>query len=279
VTVEADCYVYNDSNGNPVAPAGCPVVVQTAGLVNSTYCFKSDWRDNVPDQAVVDFGTIAPSATGGCATESDVRNEHGAWHLFNTARDAWQTVRTFTLANPGPDGLDTGGEIPKVRVFWPDSLPTFYRPPIPFVDDGGITIHQDATCAGEICTNQNTWNEAIFFHEYGHHVLQHFAESPIPDYNNGTCDTLPFLLFGGHCVWHAEKGSIHWTEGWPDFLAEFLSVVHQTNDSASSTWGRDVVTRTFGTFETPPHLHPDENFGAIEDTPRPSFGTSMILSI
>src|SRR5262245_13559025 len=184
------------------------VAVQTAGLINSTYCFKSFWKDNAKDEETVNYGDIFPGPKGGCAIEQDVTGENGAWHIYNTARRAWETMRVTTMANPGRSGMDTGGEIPKVRVFWPDSLPTFYRPGIPGVDDGGITLN-----------GTNTWNEAILIHEYGHHVLYHFAESPIPDYNNATCDTAPFLLFGGHCVWQPEKGAIHWTEGWPDFFS------------------------------------------------------------
>ena len=44
----------------------------------------------------------------------------------------------------------------------------------------------------------------MIFHEFGHHVLRHFGESPMPDYNNGVCDTISFLNFGGHCLWRAE---------------------------------------------------------------------------
>ena len=61
--------------------------------------------------------------------------------------------------------------------------------------------------------------------QYGHHVLQHFADYPVPDFNNGLCDAHvdPFGVETGRCRWQAEKGAIHWTEGFPIFLSEVLT--------------------------------------------------------
>ena len=225
-----------------------------------TYCFKSPgFVNNAPNGTNIPFGTIAPHATGGCDIESNVSGEHGAWQLFNNARESWEFVRTFSLANPGRSGTDTGGEIPQVWITWPD-LGTFYRPAIPFVDNGLIAVE-----------SRNTWTEAVIMHEYGHHVMWHFAESPVPFYNNGICDVIGVLpLFeSGHCFWRHENGEIHWTEGWPDYLAEVLTTFWQgqtgrSYNTISNVYGPDFLSGISGTVETPPHPHPDENFNLIE---------------
>jgi hypothetical protein len=55
------------------------------------------------------------------------------------------------------------------------------------------------------------------YHEYGHFILDHYGDSPNPDYCNGIRDGPDGC---GHVLWEPEKGSIHWTEGWPDFFSE-----------------------------------------------------------
>ena len=56
-------------------------------------------------------------------------------------------------------------------------------------------------------------------------MLQHFADYPVPDFNNGLCDAHvdPFGVDTGRCRWQAENGAIHWTEGFPIFLSEVLT--------------------------------------------------------
>lgn len=227
------------------------VVVQTAGLINSTYCFKSGYKNNATDGESIDFGTLSTSEWGiypeqgeGAGCDGSIVGGNGAWQLYNNAVEAWESVRGFSLVNPGQSGWDTGGEIPQVRVFWPD-FDSFYRVPIPLIDSGGISIHMD-----------DTWTEATIMHEYGHHVLQHFAESPVPFYNNGNCDGTPIpFIDDGHCLWWSENGSIHWTEGWPDFLSAALTRYWEwmNNRAYDHYW-----------FEGPDHPHPDSNFPMIE---------------
>ncbi len=209
------------------------------------YCFVSPYVANAADGSTVNFGEIRPSSTGGCESRGDVSSQMGAWHLHNTLRRGWEVLRSFTLANPGQD-------IPPVRVFWPD-ISTFYRPGIPLVDNGGISMH-----------GGNTWWEPVLLHEYGHHILYTFAESPIPVYINGNCDgQFPFF---GHCVWRSEMGTIAWTEGFPDFLSEFLSRTLGTKYTASGIWGCDSAggPTICGSFENPPHPHLDPNFEETE---------------
>src|SRR5262249_19082758 len=89
----------------------------------------------------------------------------------------------------------------------------------------------------------------------GHHILQQFADNPVGNFNNGSCDTNvdPFGLETGRCAWHAENGSIHWTEGFPIYLSEVLT----------KFWGYEG----FGTLHIGrgPHPHVDTNFNLVPE--------------
>ena len=107
----------------------------------------------------------------------------------------------------------------------------------------------------------------MIFHEYGHHILQHFGESPLPNYNNGVCDSINFLNFGGHCFWRSENPPVAWTEGWPDFLSEVLTTSLGKNETMSSVFRCDNITPTLcGSVESPPLPSPDANLANVEGT-------------
>ena len=134
--------------------------------------------------------------------------------------------------------------MPAVDVLWPASNSEY---------DG--QIHIDAP---------STFEEPVIMHEYGHHVMANFADSPTPDYVNGNCDSGPSFGDGGHCMWWSELDAISWTEGWPDYFAEVLTTTLRRDDTASSRWGLDPVTKASGSMETPPHPHPDSDFAHVE---------------
>ena len=97
-------------------------------------------------------------------------------------------------------------------------------------------------------------SERFFMKQYGHHVLQHFADNPVPDFNNGLCDDRvdPFGVFTGRCRWQSENGAIPWTEGFPMFLSEVLT----------RFWGYEG----FGGYIGPgPHPHLDTNFNQVPE--------------
>jgi hypothetical protein len=104
--------------------------------------------------------------------------------------------------------------LPKVAALWP-STGTFY---VGVVN----TISLD--------TNVPFAEEGDVIHEFGHHVLFSRAESPIPNYSNGICDSGPVA---GHCIYSPEEGVVSWTEGWPNF---FAAVVHNQYNG-SEQWG------------------------------------------
>lgn len=209
---------------------------------NATYCFMTKPLDNVPSYSSYDYGRVTPNNSETCnGFGFSTSGDNGAWQLHTNVREAWSFVRGFSLANPRRD-------VPPVSVKWPvGGESSYYRPPL--FDTGEINI-----------TQNQPFNEAVVMHEYGHHVLQHFGEQPLPDYNNGRCDSVQLLVFGGHCFWHGEKGSIAWTEGWASYLAEVLTTSLGKNDTVSSAFGRDIlIPSAVGTVETPPHPHPHES--------------------
>ena len=215
-------------------------VVQTSGAVNTTYCFQSGFRDNATNGSTHNFGEISPDSGVTCDVfRNQTDNDDGAWQVFTNLGEVRDFMNPHTRATSGRD-------VPKVRAFWPEVLDrTFYRGPIPLVDEGGISVAQSST-----------WNEGVIYHEYGHHVLQHFAESPMPDYNNGNCDGT-FFFEAGHCMWLSEKGFVHWTEGWPDFLGEVVA----------RTYGKDTtISAAYGNIEDLPHpaAHADPDHANTE---------------
>lgn len=220
--------------------------VQTSGAVNSTYCFQSGFRDNATNGSTHNFGAISPDSGVTCdAFLNQTDNDDGAWQVLTNLGEVRDFMNPHTRATSGRD-------VPKVRAFWPEVLgSTFYRGPIRFVDEGGISVAQSAT-----------WNEGVIYHEYGHHVLQHFAESPMPDYNNGNCDGT-FFFEAGHCMWRSEKGFVHWTEGWPDFLGEVVARAYGKNTTISSVYGDIEDLPHPGAHVDPDHANTEGYTAAI----------------
>jgi len=228
-----------------VLAASPAALVQTSGLIPATYCFKFPTYNRAPDGLIIWYpGDWSPGEGSACSRIGGTAGEDAAWQQYNNAREAWEFMRgsaapdlfSGTLANPGRD-------VPQVRVIWPaaEQAASGYA-------DGVITI-----------LPADTWNEAVFMRLYGRHMLAQFVGIPSDDYQNGICDAVPppTPLFR-HCVWHEESGSIHWTEGFPDFLSEVLTVVWGKNDTFSSVFGCDPLTGACGTLETPPQPHPTQ---------------------
>ena len=232
------------------------VATGPSGRVQNTtlgdYCFRTTPVNNVLPGPVLSFGTLTPNNSFTCDLFGNPTSTHnGAWQLYNDVREEWELMRLETLRTPGRD-------IPQVRVIWPDNIgnATFYRPPLPGIDEGSISI-----------APSGAFDSAVTMHEFGHHVLQHFGESPLPDYNNGVCDSVNFLMFGGHCLWRAEKGAVAWTEGWPDFLSEFMTTTLGKSQTVSSSSGCDIIVPTLcGSIEAPPQPSPDPNLSNVEGT-------------
>ncbi len=97
-----------------------------------------------------------------------------------------------------------GWDLPRVDVqCWDDDAdPVSYY--VPSMEE----IHMSA--------NDMT-RTATLFHEYHHHWMNTFSNSPSPSYCNGNCDQTSC----GHCLWCQENGQVVWTEGFPDVGSRF----------------------------------------------------------
>ena len=197
------------------SPAG-NVTLET-GIAVFEYCMATAPYENYDAiETGFDFnvGTISPDNTVPCnflsPTFADVDQEHAAWQQLQFLNEVHAVAE------------DSVGDISPVSILWPSSLNgvPFYLP------GGSIRMVPRFDEDGEVMVPGFEDDRMVLYHEYGHHILYSYAESPIPDYDNDVCDeTNPLRdlpLFGGHCFWDEEKGSIHWTEGFPNFWAEFV---------------------------------------------------------
>lgn len=216
-----------------IAQSAAGNVQLETGIGFLNYCMASTKVDNwdtATDGSTLALGDISAANTTGCAffaPHASVDDTHAAWQLHTWLYDVFDWTRD-NLVTPGPTSL-----------IWPSTLNgvPFYNPLPPTIrftpgfEDSRRTV----------------------FHEYGHHVLYSFAESPLPNYSNDTCDEtnpLAFLPpFGGHCFWEQEQGEIHWTEGFPEFFS--LVVEDQLDSPAEPRLYHAHDNETVVSIETP----------------------------
>jgi len=131
----------------------------------------------------LDLGTQLPAA------ESD----HPALAILTSATRAWRWLHD-----------NEGYDLDHVDVFWPHGTTgSFYLAP------DGIYI-----------SSGDQWGEGTFTHEYGHHWMEHRAQSPNVNYCNGVCDQPGDC---GHCLWCPEIGATVVVEGWPDWFGDVVT--------------------------------------------------------
>ncbi|MCK4413753.1 MAG: T9SS type A sorting domain-containing protein [Candidatus Eisenbacteria sp.] len=131
----------------------------------------------------LDFGVMSPADPG----------LYPALHILKTLTRGWLILYE-----------EAGYEVPHIDAQWPDNShhTSFYD---------GSEIHY---------TSDSQWSENTIFHEWGHHWVHSFAESPPPEYCNpgGHCDDPEC----GHCYWCPENETVAFTEGVPDWWAGYL---------------------------------------------------------
>ncbi|THB76174.1 MAG: hypothetical protein D3926_18535 [Desulfobacteraceae bacterium] len=134
----------------------------------------------------------------------------GAYQLFNQAVEA---SRYIDMYDSPPGSVD---------INWPAS-------------------GSGAWYNGEIyITDPTPWGEPTLYHEYGHFIMDVYADLPTFDYCNGICDTGGC----GHCIWHPETGYIHHMEGVPNFFADVQSAYWNRDDS----YGFETHSATADTY-------------------------------
>lgn len=113
----------------------------------------------------------------------------GSLHVLTSL---WRT-QLFMQGVGGGAGFGTPG----FTVHWPEDGSSY--------TGWNSTIHIE---------EEDTYLDSTISHEYGHHWVKTYAESPAPDYDNGICDEGS----PSHCIWCPENSTIGWTEGFPNLL-------------------------------------------------------------
>lgn len=135
--------------------------------------------------------------------KTDVSRNHvgSVWNVGRIVpadEDSFEPLHILTTIMRAQSWLD-GYSAPPVTVNWPeDGTISFYR-------SSSETVHM---------TRVDSFDDFVIVHEFGHHWVYSFAESPAPEYCNGICDDDGC----GHCLWCEEDATIAWTEGFPDWM-------------------------------------------------------------
>lgn len=153
----------------------------------------------------IDFGTWKPAEQGVMA----------ALHIHNSITRAHRFIDVY-------GGLD----VPELDVLWPES-------------GGGAGAYYDGDDEEIHITPSREWNEGTHVHEYGHHVVEIFAQNIEPEYCNGLnfCDGNTGTCAGegpnccsgiecedpGHCRWCPETEHDAWNEGFPNWLSNITT--------------------------------------------------------
>lgn len=198
-----------------LAESDAGAVQLDTGAALFSYCMASskvDDYDFASDGLELVVGDLSPANARACfgfGAFANQTQEHRGWQLHDQLFQAFDWTR------------DNIGTPPKVAMLWPSTL-------------NGVPFYTPVVNQIRMVPGFEDLVEVVF-HEYAHHIVYAFAESPIPDYNNDTCDeTNPLAdvpFFGGHCFWEEEKGSIHWSEGLPEFLSIVMArdLGHETD--------------------------------------------------
>lgn len=201
--------------------AGGNVTLET-GVALVEYCMATEPRHDYMPGAywTLDVGIVSPDNARPCSFLGGFGNpgqEHAAWQQLQFLNEVHAAAQ------------DLVGSLPDVSIVWPFTL-------------NGVPFYTPALAQIRMVPGREDERETLY-HEYGHHVMSNYAESPVPDYGNKVCDEtnpLRFLpFFGGHCFWRAERGSIHWTEGFPDFWAE-VAMKHTFPGTGPFVFGVDT---------------------------------------
>ena len=211
--------------------------IEDAGVLGGIYCFRSDPRFDRPNGSTVDFGTISTFDGPRLLRRGRRRRSE---RCLGAPQPGRRSPRVHADVHAGHSG--SGRPLGQGAVA-----------------RGSHGVRSARFVLAERHDQHSCWIgrpcEHFFMKQYGHHVLQHFADNPVPNFNNGLCDADvdPFGVETGRCRWHAENGAIHWTEGFPMFLSEVLT----------RFWGYEG----FGGLPIGPgpHPHPDTNFQLVPE--------------
>ncbi len=162
-------------------------------------------------------------------------NQQGAGNIITVLTRTWRFMSAL------------GYFPPPVDVIWPINGGSYYG------DFPTRKIH--------LSTGDGNGNEGTIIHEYGHHWMYNFSNSPSPSYCNSTCDEPDC----GHCLWCAENAVITWTEGFPDFMGHWIprTFTAEYGQAALAPYGLEWIQTCgmFGPIDDP--MTTEGMFGAL----------------
>jgi len=172
---------------------------------------KDDTREDVSDNSIIDFGTMSP--------------EHpGAYNILNTVLTGWNFLKA-----------KQGVSAPKVKVFFkdlftpsssycmPSSIPERFSVPdwaailslvlgfeSFFIADMALEAALSSLIGIHIQDDDlDQWHEDVILHEYGHYVMDQYADFWPPDTK----------VIGGHVYTTPYFPEHAWGEGWAHFFS------------------------------------------------------------
>ncbi len=178
------------------AAANNKICVQETDWIEETYTWKTGVTDDF-NGTFIDYGGRRPKW----------ESHYPAVHILTTATRTWRFI-----ANRG---FDT----PQLDIQWPESADnSWYNP---FWEEMHINSGKQ-------------WRDDTIAHEYGHHWMENFADQDGTDYCNSgdRCDDPDDC---NHCLWCQETNVDAWREGFPDFIADFMT------DSHAGDYGYDPL--------------------------------------
>ncbi len=233
--------VFNDTFAGDLSQVYVEVIAQSVGVqvgppgfLPVWYCFRTTTR-SIADGETLDFGVLRPLENRTCdvnfARHTDPR-ENAGFYVFTRLHRAYSFMNSVN-SSVGKPAVPVVTARLVAEADADDTDVSFYDS----VFDT-ITMQPYSWQPGSVRGATTIW------HEYGHHLMNEFAESPPPDYVNGNCDDEPEIIIifeipdPGHCRWLSELGVVAWTEGVPTFLAavfesEILGTTSIRDDTAS----------------------------------------------
>lgn len=181
------------------------------------YRFKTTNRDTNENGATVNFGTWWPPGPPGVSYAYD-----GAWHIHK------HMIYAYELSDGG------GGERPPkydeshfLRAIWPDTDADNSS------EYGNWTIYIE----GPGATDADEWDESVIMHEYGHYIMDHFADLDPPYVDYGPD--------GSHSWCSHETEETAYIEGWANYYQSAVKRYWGLADQhlyVESTWSENLET-------------------------------------
>jgi hypothetical protein len=134
------------------------------------------------------------------------------------------------------------GGIASVDVSMPDGDWPMY---IDFWEEIYLPLNNDPEIGGSL---HWLWNDGTLWHEYGHHIIHEFGDD---NWDGNYCNPGGRCDFPGepcrHCGWCEESPAIAWSEGFPNYVADYMTriIENEYSDHPYNETGPAVMPRDY----------------------------------